>query len=143
MKTTLDTTQIKTILDTVFASVYDLYFKTHSSHWNVVAQDFHELHIMLEGQYTYLWGSLDEIAERYRVFGLTAPTQSVSVDASLSTAVRDELLGGLLTTAERTIDVLRTSINTLDTLGDLAGADLLTGMLATHEKHAWMIRSSL
>ncbi len=143
MKNTLDTQKIKHTLDTVFGSVYDLYFKTHSCHWNVVAKDFHELHIMLEGQYNYLWSSLDQIAERYRVFDLPAPTVSHAVDASFSTESRDVLLTTLLSFADETIIVLREAIETLTAQDDAAGADLLTGMLAEHEKNAWMIRSSI
>lgn len=142
-KLPVDTKLVKKSLDAVFSAVYELYWKTHASHWNVVAQDFHELHVMLEEQYTYLWKSLDEIAERYRVFDLKAPTQSIAVDASLSTATRKILLTGLIDTGEATIAVLRTAIEDLETAGDAAGADALTGMLAEHEKAAWMLRSSL
>ncbi len=144
MKTiSFDTPQIKLILDTVFASVYGLYWQTHSCHWNIRAEDFYSLHIMLEEQYTTLWKSLDEIAERYRVFDLTAPTESIAADATFSTSPRKTLLTGLLNAGTATIDVLRQAIDDLDALGDVAGADVLTGMLAQHEKHAWMIKSSI
>jgi starvation-inducible DNA-binding protein len=112
--------QIKTTLDCVFSEVYDLYFKTHSCHWNVVAKDFHELHTMLQEQYTFLWNSLDEIAERYRVFEIAAPTTSIAVDASLSLLQRDELLKALLETQGKVIDTLKSTIETLEQLGDVA-----------------------
>jgi starvation-inducible DNA-binding protein len=139
----MDAKRIGEILDSVFGSVYDLYWKTHSCHWNVVAKDFYGLHMMLEEQYKTLWASLDEIAERYRVFELNAPTKSNSSDASFSTAGREEMLSKLLMTHEATIAVLRDAIDGLSEAGDEAGADMITGMLAEHEKMAWMIRSSV
>lgn len=138
-----DTTAIQSVLDRVFAATYDLYFRTHSYHWNVVSADFPSIHSMLEGQYDALWEALDEIAERYRVFGLAAPHGVPAVSAMGPDTSRDGMLADLLARHQATIATLRSGIDTLEEAGDAAGADFLTGRLAAHEKTAWMLGASL
>ena len=69
-----DTSIVSTALKSTFNAVYELYFQTHSCHWNVTGTEFHSLHAMLGAQYTRLWNSLDDIAERFRVIQMSAPT---------------------------------------------------------------------
>jgi starvation-inducible DNA-binding protein len=139
----VDTDTVRTALDRVFAATYALYFKTHSYHWNVVATDFHSTHLMLEGQYSALWHAIDEIAERYRVFDLPAPNESVSVSAHPYGTSKEDMFRDLLADHDAVIAVLRDSISKLEDAQDAAGADFLTARLAEHEKMAWMLRASL
>lgn len=53
------------------------------------------------------------------------------------------MLTALVAAQESTILVLKSSIEALTLANDFAGADLLTGLLAEHEKECWMTRSSL
>jgi len=57
----------------VLADTFVLYLKTHSFHWNVEGPQFRALHEMFEEQYRDLWDSIDEIAERIRALGHSAP----------------------------------------------------------------------
>jgi starvation-inducible DNA-binding protein len=49
----------------------------------------------------------------------------------------------LLADNETVIATLRGAFEAADEAGDEATADLYTQRLAAHEKHAWMIRSTL
>ncbi len=60
-------------LSRLLADTYVLYGKTHGFHWNVTGPMFNTLHLMFMDQYTELWNSLDEIAERIRALGVVAP----------------------------------------------------------------------
>ena len=60
-------------LSHLLADTYTLYLKTHNFHWNVTGPMFNSLHTMFMTQYTELWLSLDEIAERIRALDYAAP----------------------------------------------------------------------
>ena len=66
-------TDITQALSALLADSYTLYVKTHSYHWNVTGPMFTTLHTLFETHYTELALAVDEIAERIRALGVTAP----------------------------------------------------------------------
>jgi starvation-inducible DNA-binding protein len=60
-------------LSGLLADTYTLYLKTHNFHWNVTGPMFQTLHLLFEQQYTEMATAVDEIAERIRALGFTAP----------------------------------------------------------------------
>lgn len=136
-------------LSKVLADSYALYLKTHGYHWNVRGPYFPALHVLLEGQYQEEWAALDLIAERIRAIGELAP-QGYAAFGNLS-SIKDgdgekdweAMLKELLTDNETVIATLRSAIDAPEEAGDEATVDLYTQRLAAHEKHAWMIRSTL
>ena len=60
-------------LSRLLADTYTLYLKTHNFHWNVTGPQFNDLHAMFMEQYTEMWQAVDDIAERIRALGATAP----------------------------------------------------------------------
>ncbi|WP_425999203.1 Dps family protein [Caulobacter sp. DWR1-3-2b1] len=136
-------------LNKVLADSYALYLKTHGYHWNVRGPNFQSLHVLLEGQYTEEWTALDAIAERIRALGELAP-QGYAAFGNLS-SIKDgdpeqdweAMFAELKKDNETVIATLRAAFPAADEAGDEATADLLTQRLQAHEKHAWMIRSTL
>ena len=136
-------------LTKVLADSYAVYLKTHGYHWNVRGPNFQALHVLLEGQYTEEWTALDAIAERIRALGELAP-QGYAAFGNLS-SIKDGdpekdwegMLAELKTDNETVIATLRAAFPAADDAGDEATADLLTQRLQAHEKHAWMLRSTL
>src|SRR5881296_2916261 len=57
------------ILTNLLADEYVLYTKTRNFHWNVVGQQFNDLHKFFEAQYTELNVIVDDVAERARALG--------------------------------------------------------------------------
>lgn len=141
--------EIATALNKVLADSYALYLKTHGYHWNVRGPNFQSLHVLLEGQYQDEWAALDDIAERIRALGELAP-QGYAAFGNLS-SIKDGdpeqdwegMFKELKTDNETVIATLRAAFPVADEAGDEATADLLTQRLTAHEKHAWMIRSTL
>ncbi len=141
--------EIASALNKVLADSYALYLKTHGYHWNVRGPNFQSLHVLLEGQYQDEWAALDDIAERIRALGELAP-QGYAAFGNLS-SIKDGdpeqdwegMLNELKTDNETVIATLRGAFPVADEAGDEATADLLTQRLTAHEKHAWMIRSTL
>ncbi|NMM43531.1 DNA starvation/stationary phase protection protein [Rhodospirillaceae bacterium KN72] len=136
-------------LSRVLADSYTLYLKTHNFHWNVTGPMFNTLHLMFEGQYTELATAVDEIAERIRALGETAPG-TYSAFAKLSQIEEEEgvppakeMIEQLVRGHETVARTARSVFPLAEKGGDEPTADLLTQRLQIHEKTAWMLRSLL
>lgn len=133
----------------LLADTYSLYHKTHGYHWNVRGPNFASLHTLLEGQYQEIWEATDVIAERIRAVGELVP-QGYGALANL-TGIEDgdpeksweEMIADLKRDNETVIATARSAFPTAEAAGDEASVDLLTERLRAHEKHAWMLRSTL
>ena len=136
-------------LSHLLADSFTLYLKTHNFHWNVTGPMFNTLHVMFMEQYTELWNSLDEIAERIRALGVVAPG-SFSEFAKL-TVIKEsegspnatEMIKQLVAGQEAVTKTARSIFPIVDKAGDEPTADLLTQRMQIHEKNAWMLRSLL
>lgn len=136
-------------LGKVLADSFALYQKTHGYHWNVRGPEFFSYHNLLEQQYREIWEALDDIAERIRALGKLAP-QGPSALANLTGIKEGDpekdaqgMLKELMRDHETVIASARKALEISDEAGDEASVDLMTERLAAHEKHAWMLRSSL
>ena len=137
------------ILSAALADTFAVYLKTHNAHWNVTGPDFQQLHILFEGQYDELHGSVDEIAERIRALGVKVPAslagfgKATSIAETTAELTADEMVCDLLAANEQLVRNLRKAEGDLGDLGDIASADLMVARVAASEKHAWMLRSLL
>ena len=136
-------------LSKVLADTYAMYQKTHGYHWNVKGPNFRGLHLLFEEQYTELWNSIDEIAERIRALGELAP-MSTSAFGNLSslkegdpTFSADDMLKDLKTSQKQVIATIQAAEKAAEAAGDGATQDLCNARLAAHQKHLWMIKASL
>src|SRR5918993_5845776 len=69
--TAKETGKISSALNSLLANYSVHYQKLRNYHWNVKGSDFFDLHEQFEIQYNEALQSIDEIAERIRVFGKT------------------------------------------------------------------------
>lgn len=138
-------------LNKILADEYVLYTKTRNAHWNVEGPDFHSKHLFFEGQYQELDEIMDSVAERIRSLGHYAPaTLKTFLKLTHLSEVLDSKNDGtgfiteLLNDHESLIIHLRENINVFaNDLKDLGTSDYITGLMETHEKMAWMLRSHL
>lgn len=134
----------------VLASSYVLYLKTQYYHWNVVGANFVQLHNLFEDQYKDLALAIDDIAERIRALGLTAPgtfkefsrLSRISEDKTLPIEW-DKMVRNLIENHEILTIECRDVINEAKMVEDEVTIDMLTQRMAFHEKAAWMLRSML
>jgi starvation-inducible DNA-binding protein len=139
------------ILNTLLADEHVLYVKTRSYHWNVTGPRFDHLHAFFETQYDALAEIIDDVAERARALGgwaagsLTEFTRLARLtETAGEVPAADGMIRNLLADHEELIRHLRTDLETCGTQhGDAGTNDFLTGLLARHEKMAWMLRASL
>ncbi|AGA88996.1 DNA-binding ferritin-like protein (oxidative damage protectant) [Thioflavicoccus mobilis 8321] len=133
----------------LLADSYTLYLKTHNYHWNVTGPMFNTLHLMFETQYTELAAAVDEIAERIRALGHSAPGSYKAYAAMTEIAEEDdepgaeEMIRRLVAGQETVVRTARSIFPLVDEANDEPTADLLTQRMQVHEKNAWMLRSLL
>ena len=136
-------------LSKLLADSYAVYLKTHGYHWNVRGPNFSQLHSLFMAQYTEMWTAIDEVAERIRALGELAP-QGYGAFGNLS-AIKDgdpsknaeAMLKDLIDSHETLIATLYASLPAAQEAGDEVSASLISDRLTAHEKHVWMLRSSL
>ncbi len=134
-------------LSHLLADSYTLYLKTHNFHWNVTGPMFQSLHAMFEEHYTELATAVDEIAERIRALGETAPgsyaafSRLSSIQEAEDVPAADEMVRQLVEAHEAVAKTARSVLPIADAGDDEVTLGLLADRLAVHEKTAWMLRS--
>lgn len=136
-------------LSRILAESFILYMKTHNYHWNVKGPMFQTLHVLFETQYTELWGSLDQIAERIRALGFAAPgtlkefLKLASLKEIEGVPTAEDMIRDVLGGSELVSRLCRDLLKISDKANDDPTTDLLTQRIDVHEKNAWMLRSLL
>ena len=132
-------------LEAVLADTYLLYLKTQNYHWNVVGPHFQSLHGYFESLYQELAEAIDQIAERLRMLGASAPGsfQHFLKIASLQEATSSETAEAMVKTLaadQRGLEeVLQKALKAAEEADDVVTQDLLTQRLAVHQKNHWML----
>ncbi len=131
----------------VFADTYAIYFKTQNYQWNVTGPL--PLHALFETQYQELAEPLDKLAERLRILGVTAPgtTEEIRSLASIKSGSADQpaeqMLADLIAGHTALLRSIKIVIRAAEQAGDGGTVGLLSERVASHEKAAWMLRSTL
>ncbi|SKB55014.1 starvation-inducible DNA-binding protein [Sphingobacterium nematocida] len=145
-----DTAAVAALLNKLLADENVLYTKVRNAHWNIEGVDFHAQHLFFEGLYDELAELIDEVAERVRAIGHYAVgTMKQFLELTQLTEMKygkndsqgyiKELLGDY----ESLIITIREYIDVVDKHGDAGTEDFLVGVLAKHEKTAWMLRAHI
>lgn len=143
--------KVTEILSIVLADEFVLLTKTKKAHWNVEGTDFYNKHLFFEQQYNQLDEIVDSVAERIRTLGHYAPASLKEYLAlthlsehALKTNDSLTYMNELLCDHKSILIHLRENINNFASeLRDAGTSDYITGLLETHEKMAWMLRSHL
>lgn len=135
----------------ILADEFVLYTKTKKAHWNIEGPNFHSMHLFFENQYEELDEIVDSVAERIRTLGHYAPGSLKEYLAltqlSEQSREKNDSLGyirELLADHESILILLRENIKNFTSVwSDLGTSDYITGLLETHEKMAWKLRSHI
>jgi len=135
-------------LKVVLADTFTLYLKTLNYHWNVESPNFLALHLMFEGQYQELATAVDDIAERIRALGEKAPATFSAYSGLSSMSEGDCNASGTamvkdLAESQIAMDQsLSAALKVAQAAEDEGTIALLDDRIRSHEKTAWMLRSS-
>lgn len=135
----------------VLADENVLYIKTKNAHWNIEGVDFYDKHKFFEFQFGQIDELIDAVAERIRSIGHYAPATLKSyldlTHLTEQTSTKNDSQGfiaELLSDHESIIAELRGHIKSFaDDFQDYGSSDFITGLMETHEKMAWFLRSHL
>ncbi|MFH1805009.1 MAG: DNA starvation/stationary phase protection protein [Pseudomonadota bacterium] len=142
-----DRKKLAQMLTKIVGSSHVLYAKIRGVHWNVVGPAFYSLHKMTEEQYEDLNTAIDDMAERIRAIGFSAPTglatmmeDSIITDQT-SLINANDMVQELVEDHEKMASLLRDGVGTADEVDDVKTADMLTERVGVHEEAAWMLRA--
>lgn len=141
--------EIAAVLSKLLAGTYTLYLKTQGFHWNVTGPRFYDLHKLFEEQYGELAAANDEIAERIRALGVTAPAsygeyaRLSPVEEARGAPAAEEMLRQLLADHRTLTRAAQAVVETAEASADVGSADLGTQRVRSHEKAAWMLDALL
>jgi starvation-inducible DNA-binding protein len=138
-------------LQKLLADEFLLYTKTRNAHWNVEGPDFHSMHLFFESQYQQLEEIVDSVAERIRSLGHYALgtlkgflDNTHLTESSRSTNDSKGFIAELLEDHDSIIEFIRANIDPFASkYEDYGSSDFITGLMESHEKLAWMLRSHL
>lgn len=135
-------------LKVLLSDTYTLYLKTQNYHWHVTGPNFKELHDLFELQYTDLAVAVDDIAERIRILGDSAPAtfkEFVELrtitdgDSKLSS---ENMLKDIHQDHMSLVKNINATLAIAANISDEGTVAILSERIADHEKMAWMIKSS-
>jgi len=135
----------------LLADEYVLYTKTRNAHWNIEGPDFFEKHKFFESQFEQLDDIIDSVAERIRTLGhyTSSSLKSFLEITHLSEDAPEKNtseahIRSLLSDHESIIIHCRENIHQIAIeYNDFGTSDFITGLMETHEKMAFFLRSHL
>lgn len=138
-------------LNKLLSSEFTLYVKTLNYHWNLCGAHFNSLHKVFEKQYEGLFETIDRIAERVRALGFISlgsqqeflKNSSIKEDSLTKIPSEQDMIKNLLQDHEIIITSIRKLVSLTEESNDHGSANLLADLIESHEKTAWMLRSSI
>lgn len=132
-----------------FSTEYAFVIKAQNFHWNVESADFLEYHDLFGKIYEEVYASIDDFAEKIRTTGAYVPASFTRF--SMLTQIEDEnnilskelMTAELLKDNEKIIKILKLVYDLAEREGKHGFSNFLAERMDAHEKHGWMLRSSL
>jgi starvation-inducible DNA-binding protein len=136
-------------LKVLLASVNSLSIKAQNFHWNVEGDNFPQYHEFFGNFYEEVYSAVDKIAEYIRTLDSYAPS-SLTRYAEL-TIIQDQLkipraelmFAELYEDNAKMIELLNHCFSSASQENKQGIANFIAERLDAHEKHQWMIRSTL
>jgi starvation-inducible DNA-binding protein len=137
------------LLSDAQASLFVLFHKTWAYHWNVVGQDFPQLHTLFGDQYETMFEEIDRISEHMRFLNVK-PLNSLErvvevskVKTGQSTTDCHKMVKDLLKSNQDLCDLFTEVAEEADAQKSRATSNLADDLNESHGKFVWMLRSYL
>lgn len=131
-----------------FASEFNFYLKTHAYHWNVQGSDFSQYHELFGNIYQEVYAAIDPLAENIRKLDALVEVDSIN-QRSLIELPRDNTLDipamvqVLLGDNDKMVKLFAMVFKIAEDSGEYGIANFLAERQYAHQKHGWMLRSSI
>lgn len=139
--------QLVSALNNLLANYSVHYQKLRNYHWNVKGEDFFDIHEQFENQYNDAKLSIDDIAERIRVFGHTPLSTmkdylEISEINETGTDLESmDMVNEILNDYQILIAYMYNAIDMAVEHGDMGTEDMVKGFVYKTEKNHWMMTS--
>ena len=135
------------LLSDAQASLFVLFHKTWVYHWNVVGQDFQQLHTLFGGQYEAMFEEIDRLSEHMRYLNVK-PLSSLNrvlevsgVKEASSSVDAEGMIADLLKSNQDICEMLTKVSEEAESQKSYATANLAQDLMESHGKFVWMLRS--
>jgi DNA-binding ferritin-like protein len=132
----------------ILALSYHMYYKAHSSHWNVEGINFPQYHDFFGEIYEAVFASIDTTAEYMRVLGAKTPATLMDIcdllpdDSATETDSLTTMLASLSAANTLMMFHLKMGIETAGRIPEYALQNYLQDRLAYHQKIGWQLDAS-
>ena len=141
--------ELQRALKIAFASEYAFALKAQNFHWNVEGPLFPQLHTLFETIYTEVYGSIDTFAENIRKTGAYTPasfqrfSMLTLVDDETQILPAESMVLELLEDSTKMSEMFQIVFRAAEELGEHGISNFLADRQDAHQKHSWMLRSTL
>jgi starvation-inducible DNA-binding protein len=141
--------ELKKAMKIAFSSEFAFYLKAHNFHWNVEGIHFAQFHELFGNIYTEVYGSIDPFAENIRKLDSYTPgsftrfSMLSMVDDETGVLSAEDMVAELLTDSDKMTKILKRVFDMATDAGEDGLANFLAERMDAHQKHSWMLRSSL
>lgn len=132
-----------------FASEYSFYLKAHYFHWNVEGIHFKQFHDLFGEIYEEVFGSIDMFAENIRKLNSYTPgsftrlNMLAQIDDEVTVPPAEQMVKELLEDSDKMVKILKMVFDYAEQNGQHGLSDFIAGRMDAHQKHIWMLRSTL
>ena len=143
--------ELRSKFEVLLANVYVLYYRMHSTHWNVVGSNFPQYHSFLGELYDEVFDSIDDIAEELRKLDGFPPMDFVELlklstiptgNSIVHSNITDMMLD-IEDANEKIATELRSMIKLADENDEPSTGNVLQDRLSAHLKIVWKLKSTL
>ena len=132
-----------------YSTEFAFYLKAHFFHFNVEGHDFLEYHDLFGKIYEEVLDSIDSFGENIRKLGSYTPASFSRL--SMLSQIEDEtqvppkeaMVAELLEDSGKMVRVLKLVYDLAEREGKHGLSNFLAERMDAHDKHSWMLRSSL
>jgi len=142
---------LESALKSVLSNSVDMFLQTQIFHWNVIGPMFKSYHDLFGDIYEEVYKSVDETAEHMRSSGFLAPASAMEIlKMSMSggaTSVQSQKPSDMVATLVKMNQIVLSALDVAFKAAQKRKAeglvDFLSGRIAAHKKHEWMLQSSI
>ena len=128
-------------------SLFHLFQKTWAFHWNVVGQDFYQLHELFGEQYNTMFGELDRLTEHMRYLrmkpfnSLARVVETSEIESVDGNPDAKSMITRLLNDNKKLITLLTDVVVKSESAKQYTTSNIAQDLIETHGKFVWMLRS--
>ncbi|WP_179019506.1 Dps family protein [Winogradskyella forsetii] len=132
-------------LNTLLADYHIYYQNLRNFHWNILGENFFDLHVKFEELYNDARIKIDEIAERiltlryHPMSKLEDYLKSASIKEVSSKLTDKEMVSTILNNHAILLKQMSNVVNKADEIGDEGTIDLIGAYIRELEKNSWML----